>query len=81
MQAVRQMITNDIKYLTVKQDVQDKYNAELQGRMKHMVWSTGCSSWYLNDDGSNHALFPGLASEYCARMRKFKPAEYEVVRS
>ncbi len=81
LQAIRQMITGKITYLSVRQDVQDRYNAGLQGRMKHMVWSTGCSSWYLDDDGSNHALFPGLASEYCARIRKFKPAEYEVVRS
>jgi len=80
VQAVQQMITGKIKHMSVKQDVQDRYNAGLQDRMKHMVWSTGCSSWYLNDDGSNHALFPGLASEYCARTRTFKPAEYDIAR-
>jgi len=59
--------------------VQDRYNAGLQRRMKYMSWSSGCHSWYLSSDGSNHALFPGFASEYVVRARKFKPSEYEIV--
>jgi hypothetical protein len=45
--------------------------------MKHMVWST-CQSWYLSEDGSNHALYPGFAAEYAARARRFRPADYEI---
>ncbi|MEE2674663.1 MAG: NAD(P)/FAD-dependent oxidoreductase [Myxococcota bacterium] len=63
----------------VKQEVQDAYNARIQGRMKHMVWSK-CESWYLNPDGSNHALYPGFAAEYSLRARKFNPRDYETVR-
>jgi hypothetical protein len=48
--------------------------------MKHMAWSSGCNSWYLSDDGSNHALYPGFAAEYVLRTRKFKPSEYEIAR-
>jgi cation diffusion facilitator CzcD-associated flavoprotein CzcO len=80
LQAIRHMIAGDLKYVNVRRDVQDAYNAGIQGRMKHMVWSTGCTSWYLSPDGENHSLYPGLASEYCARTRTFKPSEYEIVR-
>jgi NAD(P)-binding Rossmann-like domain len=45
---------------------------------RFMVWSSGCNSWYLSKDGSNHSLFPGLAAEYVARARRFKPADYEI---
>jgi cation diffusion facilitator CzcD-associated flavoprotein CzcO len=67
------------KWVAVRKDVQDRYNAGIQARMKHMVWHT-CNSWYLSKDGSNHALFPGLAAEYVARARNFDPADYEIAR-
>jgi hypothetical protein len=46
--------------------------------MKHMVWSTGCTSWYLSKDGANHTLYPGFAAEYVARARRFRPSDYEI---
>ena len=64
------------KLVDVRQDVQDRYNAGIQGRMKHMVWSSGCNSWYLSDDGSNHSLYPGFAAEYAIRAR-FRASDYE----
>jgi cation diffusion facilitator CzcD-associated flavoprotein CzcO len=79
LQAIRKMIAEDIRYVSVKKAVQDRYNEGLQGRMKHTVWSSGCKSWYLGEDGTNHALYPGFASEYLARTRRFKASEYDVV--
>jgi cation diffusion facilitator CzcD-associated flavoprotein CzcO len=78
MQAIRKLIDEKLTSVSVRQDVQDAYNRSIQGRMKHMVWSTGCSNWYLGANGENHSLFPGLATEYRMRMRTFKPSEYEV---
>jgi hypothetical protein len=73
------MIAEDVKSVDVRREVMDAYNAHLQQRMKHTAWNSGCKSWYLNPDGSNHALYPGFASEYCLGVRQFKPAEYQVV--
>jgi cation diffusion facilitator CzcD-associated flavoprotein CzcO len=79
LQALEELVSRDLGYLHVRQAVQDAYNAGLQRRMKHMAWTSGCHSWYLNPDGSNHALYPGFASEYCARMLRFRPSEYHGV--
>ena len=78
LQAIRLLRDRGAKYVDVRQDVQDRYNAKIQGRMKYMVWSSGCKSWYLSPDGSNHALYPGFAAEYAARARRFRPREYEI---
>ena len=59
--------------------MQDAYNEGIQGRMKHMVWGSGCNSWYLNPDGSNHALYPGFAGEYVLRARNLKRSDYQLV--
>jgi cation diffusion facilitator CzcD-associated flavoprotein CzcO len=80
LQAIRSMIAGGIKYVAVRQDVQGAYNTGIKRRMRHMVWTSGCSSWYLSADGENHALYPGLASEYCLRTRKFRSSEYDVAR-
>jgi cation diffusion facilitator CzcD-associated flavoprotein CzcO len=80
IQAIRKLRSENLKYVDVKQSVQDRYNEGLQRRMPRMVWTSGCNSWYLSDDGSNHALYPGFASEYVLRARRFKPREYEIAR-
>ena len=82
LQAIRRMIADpSLRSMEVRREVQDAYDAALRRRMKHMVWSSGCTSWYLSADGSKHSLFPGLASEYVARTRTFRPSEYRLVRA
>ncbi len=78
LQAIKKMIAEDIKYCDVRQDVQDRYNEGIQRRMKHMVWASGCHSWYLSSDGRNHSLYPGFAWEYVLRARHLNLADYEV---
>ncbi|MEN8184810.1 MAG: NAD(P)/FAD-dependent oxidoreductase, partial [Myxococcota bacterium] len=80
LQAIREIAAEGLKTVDVLQEVQDRYNERLQRRMRHMVWSSGCNSWYLSEDGRNHALYPGFASEYVLRARKFRPSEYQVER-
>ena len=76
LQAIEKLRDKNLKFLDVKQDVLDRYNAGLQRRMKHMVWHS-CHSWYLAEDGRNHALYPGFAFEYVMRSRRLKLSEYE----
>jgi cation diffusion facilitator CzcD-associated flavoprotein CzcO len=78
LSAIRKVGDEGLKFVDVRRDVQDRYNERLQRRMKHMVWSSGCNSWYLSDDGSNHSLYPGFAAEYVARARRFRASDYEI---
>jgi hypothetical protein len=78
--AIRRLRERGEKCVDVREDVQRRYNAGLQRRMKHMVWSSGCHSWYLSPDGSNHSLYPGFAAEYALRARRFRAADYEIAR-
>jgi cation diffusion facilitator CzcD-associated flavoprotein CzcO len=81
MQALQVLKEQALKYVDVRKDVMDEYNEGIQQRMKHTVWTSGsCVSWYLNADGTNHALYPGFATEYCQRIKQFKLHEYRVAR-
>jgi cation diffusion facilitator CzcD-associated flavoprotein CzcO len=80
LQAIRKIRSEDLRFVEVRQEVQDRYNERIQARMKRMVWSSGCNSWYLSEDGENHSLYPGFSSEYVLRTRRFRSSDYELVR-
>ncbi|MCL4683588.1 NAD(P)/FAD-dependent oxidoreductase [Myxococcota bacterium] len=77
--AIRALRDQQLRYVDVRRDVQDRYNQQIQRRMQHMVWPT-CHSWYLSPDGTNHSLYPGFAFEYVLGARRFQPREYELAR-
>ncbi|KAG0092227.1 hypothetical protein BGZ93_003852 [Podila epicladia] len=49
-------------------------------KMKDMVWSSNCHSWYKNEQGRVTALWHGDCSSYARKMRKFKPEHFLGVR-
>jgi cation diffusion facilitator CzcD-associated flavoprotein CzcO len=74
--AIERLFTGELKYLTVKRAVQEHYGHTLARRMRFTTWSSGCASWYLDANGENHTLFPGLASEYVRSVKAFRSDEY-----
>lgn len=62
--------------IEVSADAQRRFNVELERRMLHTVWKTGCQSWYLDKSGKNTTLWPGFSTEYWFRMRRPKPGDY-----
>jgi hypothetical protein len=81
LRAIERVEREGLVYLDVKRTVQEHYGHTLQRRMRHTTWSSGCASWYLDEHGENHTLFPGLASEYVYGMRRFVPEEYVEVKA
>ena len=77
LQAVEKIRAENLRYVDVRQEVQDRYNAGIQERMKRMVWG-GCKSWYVGEDGVNRSLYPGFAAEYVLRTRTMHPEDYEL---
>jgi cation diffusion facilitator CzcD-associated flavoprotein CzcO len=56
-----------------------RFNDGIQRRLRRAVWSEGgCTSWYLDADGVNHALWPGFSFEYWARTRRARAADYVI---
>lgn len=39
---------------------------------------SGCSSWYLTEDGFNASMYPGFATQYRRQMRDFRIDDYTV---
>jgi cation diffusion facilitator CzcD-associated flavoprotein CzcO len=74
--ALRVMRERGAAVAEVRPEVQQAYNREIDARMTRTVWSTGCSSWYLDDTGRNPTLWPDWTWRFRLRARRFDPAEH-----
>lgn len=70
----------NLKSMDVRADVQARFNRRVQRRMRYTNWTSGCNSWYLTKSGKNTSLWPGFASEYVVRARRFAPADFHCER-
>ncbi|MES2318153.1 MAG: NAD(P)/FAD-dependent oxidoreductase [Pseudomonadota bacterium] len=80
LDAVQSIRAGKLHSVEVKEDVQRAYNARLQQRMRRTVWSTGCKSWYLDQDGKNFTLWPGFTFAYRRQTRRFDIDNYVVLK-
>ncbi|GAA3917342.1 NAD(P)/FAD-dependent oxidoreductase [Litoribacillus peritrichatus] len=63
-------------YMTVKEDAQLQFNTHLQKLMKQTVWSTGCKSWYQQEDGRNIAVWPKSTWKFWLETLNIKVSDY-----
>ncbi len=63
-------------FADVRREAQAAWNAQLISRQRRTVWSTGCSSWYLDARGRNPTAWPGLTLEFYARTRRAHVRDY-----
>jgi cation diffusion facilitator CzcD-associated flavoprotein CzcO len=67
----------NLSRLEVLPERQKAYNDEIHPRLDRAVWgSGGCVSWYRAKNGKNTTLWPGFASEFRLRLRRFDAENY-----
>jgi cation diffusion facilitator CzcD-associated flavoprotein CzcO len=75
MDAVQQRAAASIQ---IRRDAQERFTEDIRRRLAKRVWSTGgCNSYFMDDNGFNHALWPGTTLEYWHRVRNFDETQYE----
>jgi len=81
MDCLRHIDRHAISTFEVREDVQRRFNDDLQRRLDGTVWTSGgCVSWYLDANGRNSTVWPGFTWPYRRRTRHFNPADYELRR-
>ncbi len=64
--------------MEVRAEVQERYNRDLQQRLRGTVWESGCDSWYKHASGKVTTLWPGFTFSYRRACRDFRPADYHI---
>jgi cation diffusion facilitator CzcD-associated flavoprotein CzcO len=77
--AIREMDRRGAERIELRPEVLETYAHEVDRRNEGTVWTAGgCASYYLDDTGKQFALYPGFATSYRRRTRRFDPEPYEL---
>ena len=68
-------------YLAVDADEQARFNERIQRGLRGTVWSTGCRSWYQQEDGRNFTIWPFSTWRYWLETRRIDAAKYRFGRA
>lgn len=65
--------------LECRQEVSDRYNAEVDARHARMVWThPAMRNWYRNDDGRVIAVLPWRITDYWSMTRRVDLDDFHV---
>jgi cation diffusion facilitator CzcD-associated flavoprotein CzcO len=78
LQALKTMRRRELAFVDVKPAVQAEFNDRLQAQLDGAVWSSGCSSWYLDASGRNRTLWPGFTFKFRQATDEFRERDYEL---
>jgi cation diffusion facilitator CzcD-associated flavoprotein CzcO len=77
LDALRTMQREGVRRVEVQPEALERYVAECDRRSDGSVWTDGgCKAYYTDQTGRNFAIYPGFASEYRRRTRRFDPEPY-----
>ncbi len=79
MNCLHIMRKKGIQAIEVQPATQETFYTEMQQRMQGTVWTSGCSSWYLDAKGHNTTLWPGFTFEFRHRTRRFDLQHYNLL--
>jgi cation diffusion facilitator CzcD-associated flavoprotein CzcO len=77
--ALRTMRERGAAVADVRPEAQEASTRAVQERLKGSVWNTGgCASWYLDDKGTNAAIWPGSTWTYKRTTLRFDEESYDL---
>lgn len=76
VECLKLLATKGAKCMDVRPSALRRFNDELEQELEHTVWTSGCKSWYTQEDGKNIAIWPGFSFRYRMRTRSVNPDHY-----
>lgn len=78
MKYLNKLKDRNIAYMDVQPKVQQQFVEMIDKRMENTVWTSGCQSWYLTENGRNTTLWPGFSAEYRMQTASFESSKYSI---
>jgi cation diffusion facilitator CzcD-associated flavoprotein CzcO len=64
--------------ISIRRPAADTFDHELRAALAKTVWHTGCTSWYVDENGNDPNQWPWLWSTYRRRTARLDPGAYEL---
>ena len=62
----------------MRAEASERFNQRIEKQHEGTVWTTGCSSWYLDDTGRNSTIWPDWTWRFRQRTAKFDAENYDL---
>jgi cation diffusion facilitator CzcD-associated flavoprotein CzcO len=62
--------------IEIRRQTAEAFNRELRQALAGSVWHTGCTSWYVDENGNDPSQWPWLWSTYRRRVSRIEPGAY-----
>ena len=64
--------------IEVRREAAARFDRELRTALADTVWHSGCSNWYVDENGNDPSQWPWLYSTYRRRTRRLEPGAYRL---
>ena len=72
--ALNELERTAARRIEVRREAAERFDRELRAALQRTVWHTGCSSWYLDEQGNDPNQWPWLWSTYRRRTGRLDGA-------
>jgi cation diffusion facilitator CzcD-associated flavoprotein CzcO len=77
--ALRELDRADARRIEVTRAAADDFDRELRVALAGTVWHSGCTNWYVDENGHDPNQWPWLWTTYRRRTAQLAPGSYELV--
>ena len=76
--ALRELGRAGAQQIEIHRHAAEAFDCELRAALHTTVWHTGCTNWYVDDNGNNPNQWPWLWSTYRRRTARLEPGAYKL---
>jgi cation diffusion facilitator CzcD-associated flavoprotein CzcO len=76
--ALREMESCAAERIEVRREAAERFDRELRAALERTVWHTGCTNWYVDENGNDPSNWPWLWGTYRRRTARLAPGAYEL---
>jgi cation diffusion facilitator CzcD-associated flavoprotein CzcO len=76
--ALRELDRAEATRIEVCRDAAEGFDRQLRAALAETVWHSGCSNWYVDENGNDPSNWPWVWSTYRRRTAKLEPGAYQL---
>jgi cation diffusion facilitator CzcD-associated flavoprotein CzcO len=74
--ALREMERAQADRIEVEREAAERFDEELRAALAKTVWHSGCTNWYVDENGNDPSNWPWLWRTYRRRTEQLEPGAY-----
>ena len=76
--ALHELDRTEARSIEVRRDAAERFDRELRAALEGTVWHSGCTNWYVDENGNDPSQWPWTWSNYRRRTARLEPGAYEL---